>query len=395
MQLIAKGTFPSPLKSTWCGSPAPRASRAAPLPRLVCAAAVAVSVLRGGPARAEGEGSITLRGAYYKERATRVVQPMLDAELPAGAEGTVDAHLVVDAITSASISAGAADSAFSEKRYEAGVGYRWERGPLVLGGSLRGSTEPDYKSLFATARGERGIAERNAVLGLTLGIGRDAVSNAGAQGPFASPVEGDLTTVLASASASQIWSETLVLALTYDVASLHGYQQNPYRVVTARSGMAAERHPDQRLRHAVAASSRWYWPSTGSTWIAVGRFYVDDWGVMAATPELRWVQDAGDDVDFAARYRLHVQGAADFYEERYDVTAPELEPYLSADEKLSAFVSHTFEAKVGVRGTAFGLTGRSGASRLDLMLQYVAQGNAFGNAVAGQVALTVPLAEDP
>lgn len=358
--------------------------------------AATVLALVVGPAQAEGDdGSVTLRGAYYKERATRVVQPMLDGEFPAGAEGMVDAHLLVDAITSASISAGAADAAFSEKRYEAGAGYTWERGPLVLGGSLRGSTEPDYTSLFATVRGERGVAERNAVLGLTLGAGRDAVSNAGAQGPFASPIEGSLTTLLASISASQVWSETAVLALTYDVASLHGFQQNPYRVVTARAGMAAERHPDERLRHAVAASGRWYWPRTGSTWIAVGRFYVDDWGVMAATPELRWVQDAGDDVDFAARYRLHVQGAADFYKERYEVTAPELEPYLSADEKLSAFVSHTFEAKLGVRGAAFGLTGRGGATRFEALLQYVAQGNAFGNAVAGQFAITVPLAEDP
>jgi hypothetical protein len=359
-------------------------------------AALALAAVSPRAAHAEpGEGSLTVRGAYYKERATRVVQPMLDADVEVSEAGTLDGHLLVDAITSASASSGAADEPFSEQRYEGGLGYTHERGPLLLGASVRGSTEPDYRSLFGVVRGQRAFAEKNTVLGLALGGGRDHVSNAGAQGPFGMVVEGDLTTALASLSVSQLWSESLLFGVTYDVSALRGFQQNPYRTVVARSGTAAERHPDERLRHAVAASGRWFWPSTGSTWVASYRFYVDDWGVLAHTPELRWLQDAGDLVDFGLRYRMHVQGAADFYEAMYDVTAPELEPYLSADEKLSAFVSHTLEAKLGLRGEAFGASGRLAGTRFDLLLQYTEQGNAFGNAAAAQVAVTVPLGEGP
>lgn len=341
---------------------------------------------------AHADGSVTLRGAYYKERATRVMQPMLDGNFGVSEHGEVEAHLLVDAITSASAATGAED-AFSEKRYEAGVGYTHTRGKLVLGGNVRGSTEPDYRSLFVLGHGQLALAQDNFVLGFAVGGGRDNVTNAGAL--LAPPISENLTTALASVSASQLLSPTALVALTYDVALLRGYQQNPYRVVQAEAGSAAERHPNERMRHALAASGRWYRDSTATTLIASYRLYVDDWGVVGHTPELRVVQAAGESVDFTARYRFHRQNAADFYKAHYTVNTPELEPYLSADDKLSAFTSHTLEAKLGIRGEAFGATAGSrwADMRLELLLQYVIQGTRFGNAVAGQVALTVPLSQ--
>ena len=54
------------------------------------------------PAAARADGTLSLRGAYYKERSTRVVQPMLDASLEVGAAGALELHGLVDSITSAS-----------------------------------------------------------------------------------------------------------------------------------------------------------------------------------------------------------------------------------------------------------------------------------------------------
>ena len=78
---------------------------------------------------APADGTLTARGVYYKERATRVMQPMLDGMFDVGVHGIVTAHFLIDAITSASASSGAADSAaFTERRYEGGLGYAHERG---------------------------------------------------------------------------------------------------------------------------------------------------------------------------------------------------------------------------------------------------------------------------
>src|SRR4051812_49961908 len=85
-------------------------------------AAGLVSLAVATPARADG--SLAVRGVYYKERATRVMQPMLDGMFDAGVHGVVTGHFLVDAITSASASSGAADAtAFTERRYEGGLGY--------------------------------------------------------------------------------------------------------------------------------------------------------------------------------------------------------------------------------------------------------------------------------
>jgi hypothetical protein len=125
-------------------------------------ALVAVGGSRPGEARADG--TLTLRGAYYKERATRVVQPMLDGVFEVGEHGSVDGHLLVDAITSASTSSGAADGGFTERRYEGGAGYRHELPWGNLHGDFRGSREPDYLSLFGGAGIELELAEKNTIV---------------------------------------------------------------------------------------------------------------------------------------------------------------------------------------------------------------------------------------
>ena len=105
------------------------------------------------------DGTLTMRGVYYKERSTRVVQPMLDGMFEVGLRGLFTGHLLVDAITSASASSGAAAAAaFTERRFEGGAGYAQEfDGPedsildvFRLGASTRVSREPDYRSLYAT-----------------------------------------------------------------------------------------------------------------------------------------------------------------------------------------------------------------------------------------------------
>ena len=339
---------------------------------------VAALVAAAGPARADGE--LTARGMYYKEESTRVVQPMLDGAFDVGDTGSARAHFLVDAITSASVSAGPGGDGFTEKRYEAGLGYRHQLRRLALGGTVKYSTEPDYKSRYGALTAELELLQKNVTVAATLGGGYDSIIPAGAQERH------DLAYGLGSLSVSQLVNRHGVVGLSYDVIHLDGYQSNPYRRVTINGTLLQENHPATRTRHAVAASVKWFFPSVTTTVIGSYRFYADDWDLHAHTPELRVVKDVGDWIAVGARYRYHRQDAADFYQAQYDA----LQTFVSDDDKLSAFDGHLLGGRLEVAGGALGATGTLESARLELIGEYVVQHNRFGNALVSYVALVLP-----
>lgn len=358
---------------------------------------------------ARADGTLSARGVYYKERATRVMQPMLDGMFDVGMHGIATGHFLVDAITSASASSGAENAvAFTEKRYEAGLGYTHELGrpfgedvidALRLGIEGKYSTESDYRSLYAGVRAEADVAQKNTTIGLGFGVSKDRISAASAQGPSMPTLECapgesltscNLDVYALFASASQILSKNMIAGVSYDFSSLDGYQSNPYRTALADDGVAPERHPTQRRRTAIAGSLRYYYARTQTTFIGSYRYYQDNWKVFAHTPELRIVQQVGHVADATLRYRFYKQDRAFFYRDRYPTIDPSVFPYVSDDAKLDDYTTHTIEAKLGVIGDAFGASGRWSEARFEGILSYVAQGNRFGNAIIAHVALTVP-----
>ena len=257
--------------------------------RLLVIATVALA------ADARADGSLAMRGVYYKERATRVTQLMLDGAFEVGAKGLVTAHLLVDSITSASASSGAADAAaFNEKRYEAGAGYAHQVLPsLKVGANGKYSTESDYKSSYIGARGELELAQKNLVLGLGGGLSQDTISAGAAQGPAVptlacepgqSLATCDLSTYSLFLSASQILSRNAVVGVTYDISALRGFTSNPYRLAIAGNQFLPENHPTERRRQAAAISLRQYVPRSETTFIAAYRLYSDDWKVRGHKP---------------------------------------------------------------------------------------------------------------
>lgn len=356
--------------------------------RLVAAAALLAAAAAPRAARADGE--LSVRGAYYKERSTRVAQPMLDARFDVGEQGELRAHTLVDSISSASIAAGAAGATFDEKRYEAGASYLHTLDTMRLGGGGRYSSEPDYKSAFAHLRGDLELGQRNTLLTLNLAGGRDQVSNAGAQSSIVEPIEGTLWTALGSLSVGQILSPVLVAQGTYDLVYLDGFQENPYRSVSAGGALEPERVPDTRLRHALLAGLRGYLPASRTTVAGSYRFYIDDWGVIGHTPEVRVIQEIVPDLEAHVRYRLHHQGAADFYKSTYPSADPAVEPYLTDDAKLSELTTNTFGVKLDLALRLLGVTGGLGDARAEAVFEYITQTTYFGNAVTAQIAVTVP-----
>ncbi|MEZ4403454.1 MAG: DUF3570 domain-containing protein [Kofleriaceae bacterium] len=351
-------------------------------------AALVAALASAPPAIADGD--LTLRTVYYKERATRVEQPMVDGRFDVGDHGSVDGHLLVDAITSASVAAGADGAGFSERRVEGGLGYAHTFGRLTAGITGRYSSEPDYTSSFVTARLQAELAQKNFTLAVVGGVGTDEVTNAGAP-PLVPRIRGALDAYLVSASVTQLLGATTLASVTYDLSYLDGFQQNPYRMVVAGGTVVGERHPTTRLRQAIAARVRRYLPATSTTVIAGYRLYRDDWGVVAHTPELRVVQEAGDTMDVALGYRLHHQRGADFWSESYASADPMTQPYLTADGKLATMTTQALAVTFGVTGATFGWDDRWAAVRGELRVEYYLQDNRyFGNAGIAHAALTIP-----
>jgi hypothetical protein len=354
----------------------------------------ALALLVAGPAY--GDGEVTVRKVYYKESATRVIQPMLDArfELGGGLEssggGELAVHSLVDVITSASVASGAAGEPFTENRYELGARYLHSFGDVRVGGWFRYSHEPDYLSLFAGVRAELDLAQRNTLLGAAVSAGHDTLDNSGAQGGLSELVEGELRTALGSLSLTQLLSPLVLAGVTYDVIHLRGFQENPYRTVVAGGVVEPERVPSTRLRHALFATTRGHVPRLSATIVAGYRFYIDDWGITAHTPELRWIQDLSPRLALHLRYRYYRQGAADFYKDIYDSNDPAIEPWITDDTKLSAFSTQTFGVKADAALALFGVGGAAGRWRVDAVLEYITQDNRYGDAVVGQVAFTIP-----
>jgi hypothetical protein len=353
----------------------------------------------GTPVRADG--TLAVRGVYYKERATRVMQPMLDGMFDAGVHGIVTGHFLVDAITSASASSGAADAKpFTENRYEGGLGYAHQLGDVTIAADAKYSTESDYQSIYLGPRAQIELGQKNTVLGIGGGISWDTIEAASAQGPSMPTLRCDaenrnatrcsLLVYAGYASASQIVSPNAVVAVSVDVSTLHGYQSNPYRQAIAGEMFVPERHPTRRTREAFAVSARYYAQPIATTLIGAYRYYRDSWQVHAHTPELRAVYDVSPAVDLGFRYRYYWQDGAYFYRERYPADDAAMTQYVSDDVKLSSFTGHSFEAKLGVLGEAFHASGRWAGARFEAILEYSIQNNRFGNAFIAHAALTIP-----
>lgn len=355
-------------------------------------AAVLVTIWISAP-DSHADGEVELRGAFYKEEASRVVQPMLDIQLDIGENLQLESHVLVDSITSASVASGAAGDEFSETRMEGGAALVYRIGDYQIGAFGRYSNEPDYKSLFGGVRAAVELAEKNTTVGMAAAAGTDDISNAGAQSPMGQVgvVEDSLTTVLGSASLSQIISPVLAAGITYDLSYLNGFQANPYRSVFGGGTRAPERVPETRVRHAVFGIVRRFVPRTRSTLIAGYRFYIDDWDMTAHTPEVRVVQALRPaDLKLHLRARYHRQSSAYFYKSLYQTLDPAVEPYVTEDAKLSSFTAHTYGFMLEVPMSLLGVTGLLGPARIEVLFDYVVQRNRFGNAVSAQIGFAVP-----
>jgi hypothetical protein len=395
------------------------------LRRALLAAAAALAL---GTGAARADDYVTLRGAYYREPSTRVIQPTVEVERDDVVTGVdVKAHFLVDAITSASVAAGTTvDTIFTETRNEAGLSIRLRLDRTEVTLAYKYSAESDYWS----HAGGVSIAQRlwgdTARLGLSLGFNHDTISSRFRTPYCATPpshactlsgyplAPGELGRFFGLSfvglSYTQVLSPVLLAQISLESSYLRGFQANLYRTVP---NFSYEQLPSTRLRNAVAARVAYHVVRTGTSLRLQYRYYRDlrpcdlesapcdsngdPWQLHSHTVEARVYQPATRSLEVRGSLRYYWQSGASFWCDVLDPMPvcryPQSAVYYSTDPKLGPL--RTWYPEVKVFWLAEALTdvpvlGWLAAGTFDVSYGHFFQNTSFGNAHVLQLGYTMP-----
>jgi hypothetical protein len=369
--------------------------------------AAALVVLCATTPVARGDDYVAIRGAYYREPSTRVIQPMIEVERDSPQGIDVAAHFLVDAITSASLAAGTAvDAIFTEIRDEAGlrVRKRWERSEVTLG--YKYSAESDYWSHGIGGYAAHRFWGDTARIALSLGLSLDAVSSRNRTPDCSTPPSTScpLDTYYAGLTYTQAISPVLIAQIGAETAFLDGWQGNLYRSVP-NFRFTYEKLPSKRLRNAITPRVAYVFPSTRTSLQLQYRYYFDvdpgalgdddPWGIHAHTFELRVFQSLTPSLEVRLAYRQEIQSGANFW---CDTTvnpgcySPNV-AYASTDPKLGPMHTEYPEVKLfweaeALEGTP--LLGWFAAGTFEISYGYYIQSTSYGNAHVLQMGYRMP-----
>jgi hypothetical protein len=313
-------------------------------------------------ARAQDVTGVLRQGIYTDSDRTQVIRSFAAAGATLGpftfsARGTVDivssasidvrSSPVFDAVSSASV------VEMTDRRIEASAGSTWNDGRgRVIGGSFAFATESDYRSVGGGLQLSWDLNERNTTLLAGGNYNHNSI------GSVVDPAfHQTMDEVGYSLGVAQVLTPSDAVRVRYDGARFDGYQASPYRAVrfgewSAQRGMERtivftgtigspdglpEKEPTLRVRHAAVAE--WTHGLSAELGFATrARLAIDSWGVKAATlsADLRYAAPRGQ---LRLGYRFYVQGAADFFHAKYDMS-PEHYANYTSDKELGSEVGH-------------------------------------------------------
>ncbi|MBK8264131.1 MAG: DUF3570 domain-containing protein [Nannocystis sp.] len=343
---------------------------------------------------------MVLRGNYYREASNRVLAPevMLTKDLP-DERLTLGVTYLLDAVSSASIAAGAAsvtggDFVFTEIRHEVTAAAASRLRDWSLSGFFRYSTESDYRSRIAGASLARDILERSGTVSLAYSYTSDEVmyirANIRDLRPWNSTGDDNRLQVhYLNLGYAHALHRTVLGGVNLEAAFAAGPMDNPYRKVL--NGLD-ESHPLTRRRLAPSLFARWAIPRARLVLEPRYRYYADDWGIRAHALEARVHIRPLRHLLLRLRYRYYTQTAASFWREDAAYGVDEL--YRTADPKMSEFHSHTPGAQVVVELDAIvrrvpALHWLAGAW-IEATYNHVFQTTRFGDARLGNLAFSMP-----
>lgn len=304
------------------------------------------------PARADEAsgtwtGTLEGRGNYFWETSTRVIVPEVELQLEAPNGVRAGVGYLVDAISSASIAQTGSDvdAVFTELRHgvHANVGKEFDLNGVQIDPSAHAtySTEDDYTSWIYGVNTDVSFGERTNKISLGVALVNDTVE-ANNDPSF----DGELNGVTTSIAYERVLTPILVLTVGYQLGYLQGFLGNPYRRVLFEEGAPIrEAPPESRTRHNASAKLSLYIPPTHTAVQLLYRGYIDSWDIGAVTPEIRVLQEVGDDLIVRAHYRFYAQTAASFVRSNgtpYPGSSGAPMGPTSNDPKLTDLTTHTF-----------------------------------------------------
>jgi hypothetical protein len=282
------------------------------------------------------------------------------------------------------------DRGFYDRRLAGHAG--WEQGltsTLKIDGGVAYSKEHDYRSESAHVGLTQDFNSHNTTVNGAINFESNSSFPIGGTPTPLTVMNGDwkgaaqsMHEVDAVFGVTQVVSRRWLSALSYSYGSLHGYQTDPYKlisVVDAVSGQPTtqlyESRPDSRVKQSL------FWDNKvhlNTDIVALSmRVYKDDWGVKSFTADLRYRLQMGQDLYLEPHARYYRQGAADFFH-YFLVGGQPLPEYASADTRLAKSQAETYGAKIGLR--------LDEGSELNLRIEYYDQhGNGSPTDAIGQL----------
>ncbi|MEM1417499.1 MAG: DUF3570 domain-containing protein [Myxococcota bacterium] len=157
----------------------------------------------------------------------------------------------------------------------------------------------------------------------------------------------------ANVGVSQVLSPTTLASASYGITRQWGLLEQPWNSIPTndRGGTFTDRpgevFPGDRLRHAASVQLLQHAPSIRGTLRLDYRHYRDDFGLVADTARVAWVQWLHPRVTLEGSYRLHAQRGLDFF-------TPFIEDFMgprvprTADSDLDDFRAHEVGSKLRV-----------------------------------------------
>jgi hypothetical protein len=353
------------------------------------------------------ESVLTLRGNYWRDRNTRVVQPYFEIlkDTPTGTQ--VSAHYLLDTITSASAAAGALrDQPFTELRNEVGFSVKQRIGIAQVSAGYSYSSESDYWAHTVGLGFALSLFQQNTIISGSIGYGNNRVAQRMGATVY-NPI-GGLQTISGVLNLTQLLSPTLIGTASYEIGVIgfgstdNGFQSNPYRTVLFGGAPTRENVPLQRFRQSVSGALYWIIPThiRLMPYLAFRpsyRFYFDDWGINSHTPELRTFIPVGP-AEFRVTARYYTQGQASFWNDVDGIPSYPMGVglhcttcfsamvrdgrYATSDPKLSSFTSEFLELRVLFKLRGMALWRLPGAAWLSTGIVELSYGHYFNGGYA-------------
>jgi len=248
---------------------------------------------------------------------------------------SVNGHYLVDVVSAASVDiVSTASPHWTEVRHVGGLSGSIAFEPVTVGAVAVISREPDYLSITGGGTLSIDLFEKNATPYFAFSreqdsIGRTDLPHEYWKSKHVTNLQAGITLVLGRAT---------IASVQLDGSFERGYLAKPYRYVPLFApGQAAsvgpgasidavnrlrlnmrpiEQLPNARDRYAL--SGHLAHRGTDTTLRLDERLYADNWGLLAATSELRYIIDLSRRLEVWPHVRHHIQGAVNFWQRAYE-----------------------------------------------------------------------------